>query len=152
ANFRLDVDGAAKLFNVGFHHVHADAATGGVGDNGGGGEARLEDEEADFLIRHAHQLAFVNHTAFKGDFLDLHDIHAVAIIGDGDDDVVALVHGGQLNITGFRFATLNPGFWRFDTVINRVANQVDQGVADCLNHRFINFGVAADNAQINKLL
>ena len=89
------VDGAADLLDIVAHHVHADAAAGNTGDRGGGREAGREDEIADLRIGHFVELGLAGKTLFDRLGADAVDIEAAAVVGDLDDDVAALVAGGE---------------------------------------------------------
>ena len=95
AGHRLDVDGAADLVDIGAHHVHADAAAGDRGDGGRGGEARREDELVDLGFGHLLQLGLADETVLERLGLDPLGVEPAAVVGDADDDVAALVIGGQ---------------------------------------------------------
>ncbi len=97
AGHRLDVDGAADLVDIGAHHVHADAAAGHRGDGGSGREARREDELVDLGFRHLLQFGLADETVLDGLGLDPLGVEPSAIVGDADDDVAALVIGGEAN-------------------------------------------------------
>ena len=95
AGHRLDVDGAADLIDIGAHHVHADAAAGDRGDGRSGGEARGEDELVDLGFGHLLQLGLGDETVLQRLGLDPLGIQSAAVVGDADDDVAALVIGGE---------------------------------------------------------
>ena len=95
AGHRLDVDGAADLVDIGAHHVHADAAAGDRGDGGRGREARREDELVDLGFGHLLQFGLGDETVLERLGLDPLGVEPAAVVGDADDDVAALVIGGQ---------------------------------------------------------
>ena len=115
---RLHVDRAADLLDVGAHHVHADAAAGDVGDLGGGGEARREDELVDLRVRQ-----LVGDSASGDEPLrdrlgpDPRDVEAAAVVGDLDDDVAALVIGREADAASLRLAGGEPLARRLDAVV-----------------------------------
>ena len=66
ARFRLHIDGAADFFDVGFDHVHADAAAGDVGDFFRGGKSGQENQIDAFALAHARGLLRRDQAFFDG--------------------------------------------------------------------------------------
>ena len=100
----LDVDRAVELLDVGLDHVHADAATGDVGRDILGRETRQEDQVEALPLVHGVGL-------FVGDEALLHRlgaqllrVHAVAVVGDDEDDVIAFLARLQAHLRLFRLA------------------------------------------------
>ena len=91
----LQVDRAADLLDIAAHDVHADAAAGNAGDLRRRREARRENEIADFRLRLGGELGFAGEALLDGLGLDAREVEAAAVVGDLDDDVAALVTGGQ---------------------------------------------------------
>ena len=92
----LHVDGAADLVDVVAHHVHADAAAGHAGDLCGGREAGREDEFVDLRFGHLLELGLGREPAARAPCALIRvGVEAAAVVGDLDDDVAALVIGGE---------------------------------------------------------
>src|SRR6185437_7604839 len=104
AMHRLDVDGAADLVDIGAHHVHAHPAPGDRGDGGGGGEAGREDELVDLRLGHLLELGLGDEAASERLGLDLLGVGAAVVVSDADDDVAALVIGGEADGAGLGLA------------------------------------------------
>src|SRR6516162_8404547 len=100
----FQIDRAADLLDIGAHHVHADAAAGNAGDRRSGGEARREDQIADLGIGLGGDFALDGETDLGGLGADARQIEATAVVGDLDDDVAALVAGGQADAADRRLA------------------------------------------------
>ena len=75
----------------------------------------------------------------------------LAIVGDDQDDVIALLSCFETDNTLARFASREAFFSRLDAMINRVANEMDERISQILNHRLINFGFFSDQRQLDVL-
>ena len=72
----LHVDGAADLFDVGLHHVHAHAAAGDVGHFLRGGKSGQEDQVEDLPFGHARRLFGGDQAALDRLFADAFPVQA----------------------------------------------------------------------------
>ena len=105
AGHRLHVDGAADLIDVVAHHVHADAAAGDAGHLGGGREAGREDELVDLRFGHLLELGLGREARSRAPSALMRvGVQAAAVVGDLDDDVAALVIGGEADRALLRLA------------------------------------------------
>ncbi len=77
---------------------------GHAGDLGGGGEARREDELADLRIGQALGVGLAHEAVVDRLLLDALDVEAFAVVGDLDDDVAALMIGGEPDRSGLGLA------------------------------------------------
>ena len=151
AEVRAQVDRAADLFDIGFHHVHADAAAGHVGDFRGGGEAGREDEAVDLRVGHRHGFHGVDDAFFHGLLADAVGVEAGAVVRDLDDDVAAFMIGAQLDHAGFGLAGGEAFLGGFDAVIAGVADHVRQRILDQLEHLAVELGVLAFHLKVDLL-
>src|SRR5690606_36068253 len=117
---------AADPFDVGADHVHADPATGDVGDLGGGGEAGPEDQVDQVLGLHPGCRLAGDHSTAYGDLGDLGGVDALAVVGDLDDHLAALVAGLQQQPAARGPALGDPVLRPLDAVVQGVADQVGQ--------------------------
>ena len=86
---------AADLFDVGFHHVHADAAAGNIGDLFRRREAGQEDQVQRFPVAELPGLLGRQESFVDGLLLEPRDVDPRAVIPDLDVDLPALVIGAQ---------------------------------------------------------
>ena len=104
AGHRLDVDGAADLIDIGAHHVHADAAAGHQVT-----AAAVEKPGAKmnlwiWLSDHLLDVGFGGQPVGDRLGLDPLGVETAAVVGDADDDVAALMIGGESNRALLRLA------------------------------------------------
>src|SRR5450631_3097165 len=95
ANNRLDVDAAADLVDIGPHHVHTDTAARHARNLVSGRKARCKDEFMDSRLRHFFNLGFRGQSRSDRLRLDPLGIEPTAIVSNPNDDVPALVIGGE---------------------------------------------------------
>src|SRR5690606_14656302 len=125
---RGDVDPAPQGFNVLADDVHADAATGNIADLLSRREAGVEDELVDLGIGQllTRLDAAVGYGLAKDAFLR----QAAAVVRDFDDDAAGFVSGMEADHAGCRLAGGDAKIRRLDAVVGRVADHVDQRIAD----------------------
>ncbi len=76
-------------------------------------------------------------------------IHATAVVVNAHMDIGAECLGADANGTLARLTALFARVGRFDTVVDGVANQVDERVVECLDHLAIELGSLAGQHQCN---
>ena len=91
---------------------------------GGGGEARREDELVDLGLGHLLQLGLGDETVLQRLGLDPLGVEPSAIVGDADDDVAALVIGGQADGALLALAAGQPLGRGLQAVVGGVAHHV----------------------------
>src|SRR5205823_4915866 len=101
--------------------VHADAAARHLADGGGGREAGPEDQLERVAIVHGRELGVGDDALLPGLRAQLRGIHAAAVVGDADDDLVAAVGRAQADDPFGRLAGGLADVGRLDAVIDRVA-------------------------------
>src|ERR1700744_5433781 len=143
AGFRLHVDGAADFFDVGFDDVHADAATGDVGNFFRSGEAGKENEVDAFALAHARGLFGCDQSFFDGFAADFVGVETAAIVGNLDDDLAAFVIGAEKEAAFGGFADGDAAFGLFDAVIDGISNDVRGRIFDRLDDGLVEFGFFA---------
>ena len=144
AQMAFDLDLTAQRLDVPAHHIHADATAGQLGDRIGSGEARLEDQVPDLAVagRIGHGQA-----TFACLGQDLFAVQATAVVGHFDDDMPALVRGGQGQRAGRWLAGRLALLRQLQAVVDGVAHQVHQRIGDLLDQPLVQFGAFAQGAQ-----
>ena len=120
------LDPTTAGFDVGPHHVEPDAAPGHIGDEGGGRQAGLKGQSQYFFRAQA-----VGVDALSGGLgADALGVDTASIVGHGDDDLGAQLHGVQADGAVSRLAGRFTFGDRFDAVVDRVTDQVDERVGE----------------------
>src|SRR5262249_27435972 len=129
--------------------VHAHATTGDVGGLGRGREAGGEDQLHRGPIVHAIGHFLGDDLLVYGARLELVRVHAAAVVLDGDDDVVLLVPGRQLDGPGFGLAAGLALIRHLQAVVDGIAQQVNDGVVDLLDDRAVELRFLAFDDEID---
>src|SRR5581483_6331175 len=145
----LHFDLAVELFHVAPDDIHANTAPGEIGGLLRGGEPRHEDELVDLGIGRRVVRADEPAGARLGE--DASPIEAAAIIAHLHGDVAAAVRGVEVHGTLGGLARRNAYFRRLDAVIEAVAYEVHQRVADLLEHRLVELGLLAGELELDLL-
>ena len=149
AALRLERYAAAEVLNIAANDVHADAAAGNVGDLFGGGESGQENQIVDLVFgEHASRLTNPWSRAF---FEDALGIDARAVVADFNDDAAAAMFGGKADGAFFGLAGRRRSSGILDAVIDRVADDVGQRIAQTLDDRSVDLGVFADHFETDFL-
>ena len=143
ARHRRQVDLATDLLDVGAHHVHADAAPGHAGDDGGGREPRLEHQADQIGVAHPRGGVGGDDAALDRLGPDPVGADAGAVVGDLDVDLAAVVVGAQADHALGLLARGQAVAGRLDAVIDGVAQRVGERIADRLDQRAVELGLAA---------
>ncbi|MNF33930.1 hypothetical protein D3C84_147610 [compost metagenome] len=149
---RVDVDRAVELGNLGFHHVHAHAATRHVGDLGLGREARGEDQVVALELVEPVGRVLVQQALFHGLGAQHVGVHALAVIGDRQEDMIAFLLGRQHHLAAARLAGGLAFLGGFDAMVDGVAHQVHQRIGQRLDQVLVEVGFFADQLQIDLFL
>ncbi len=139
----LDVDEAADPFDIGADHIHADAAAGKVGHRRRGREARLEDQG--ILLRRAQPLGPLGRDQAGGDGAadQLVAVDAAAVVRNLEQYLVAGLARADSKAAAFALAGPPPLGRAFDAVVDRVADDMGERIADHLQHLAVDLDVAA---------
>jgi hypothetical protein len=78
-------------------------------------------------------------------------VDAAAVVGHRDHDLGAERHGLNPDRAPGRLAGRQPGLGRLDAVVDGVADQVEQGVGDLLQHPPVELGLLAAQLQLDRL-
>ena len=89
------------------------------------------------------------HSQFDGLGANLLRVHAAAIVGDFDDDLIALVIRIQPDDTLRRLAQLAALFGRLDAVTHRVAHQMRERLGDGVENSFVEIGVLPADVELD---
>src|SRR5690606_6655938 len=149
ANGRLDFNTAVELGNLGLYHIHADTTAGHIGNFFLGREAGRKDQVERFGVRQAICSIFVKHASLDCDATQFHGVHTGTIVGDGQENMIALLLGGQYDLPYPRFAIGFAHIRQFNTVIDRVTHQVHQRIGQRFYQVFIQIRVFTDQIQID---
>ena len=84
--------------------------------------------------------------------LDLLGVEAAAVVGDLDDDVAALVIGGEPDGALLGLAERAPLVRRLQAVIGGVAHHVGERILDQLQHLAVELGVGAVHFELDLLV
>src|SRR5690606_15414178 len=145
---RLDLEAAVDRLDVLADDVHADAAAGHVGDLLGRRESRRADELPDVAV--ARILRNVEAALGRlGE--DPLPVQARAVVRDLDDDVPALMRGAQAQRAGARLAGAHPRFRLLDAVIDRIADDMRQGIDELFDDAFVELGLLALENEVDLL-
>ena len=144
-------DLAAQLADLGPHGVHAHAAAGDVVGLLARGEARGE-EQLD-RARHVDPVGLLLRDHPDPDRLggDRRRIHAATVVGHGDDHVAAGVAGRDPHRADGRLAGRLAVGGRLEPVVERVAHEVHERVAERVDHGAVELGVLADELELDLL-
>ena len=140
-------DLAAQLADLRAHRVHADAAAGHVAHLLGGREAGREDELARPGRVDRVDLARLDEAALGGLAGDAGGVDAPAVVRHADDDAAAGVAGGDLQAAALRLARRDALLRRLEAVVERVADEVHERVADGVDDGAVELGVLAQRAR-----
>jgi hypothetical protein len=109
----------------------------------------VEDEIVDLRFLHPFEFTFGFDAFLDGLLLEHLRIEASPVIGDLDVDVVAVAGRRQRNITRWLFAFVFPFLRRLNPVVDRVAQHVDQRIADLGENRPIKLDVLAGDGEVH---
>eukprot|EP01137_Pigoraptor_chileana_P006372 Opistho-2@50673 len=147
----VERDDAADPLHIGPDHVHADAPAGNGRHLGGGRQAGVEDQVQPVLFGHAR--GRIGRQPPVSDRL-VHQPRRVdtrAVIGDGDDDLVARLARFQPQPARFRLAGGAAFLRRLDTMVDAVAHDMGERVDDHLHHFAVHLDIAAFQAEVDAL-
>src|SRR5437763_11437490 len=108
------------------NNIQPDAAPGDFGDLIGGAEAGPEHKIEGVTIAKVSRFFSAHQSLFDGFGLDARKIHPAPIVADFDDYLVPLVVSGEFQGSLGRLAGAGAIFVRFDSVPDRIANQVGE--------------------------
>ena len=147
----VNVDRAADRLDVRAHDVHADATARDARHGRRGGEARFEDELQHAVGRHRRRLRGGHKPPGDRLLADFFERDSAAVVGDLDRHPAALVEGPQREPARPRLSGGHAGRGRLDAVVDRVADEMRERIADALDQRPIELGVGAVDRQLHLL-
>ena len=139
------------MLDIGAHHVHADTASrhgrDGVTTGQAGGEDQLQ------LVGRAHcgDLGSAVHIARHRLGGDAGDVDAGAVILDLDQDLIARLASRHADLARGGLAPTAALGGRLNAMVDRVADDVDQGVAHHLDHLAIQVDIRPFDPQDHRL-
>ena len=144
---RLNAQRAIELGDLGFHHIHAHATPGHIGNLGFGGEARGKNQVVAIVFAQAIGCILVHQPFFHCNGAQHIGVHAFAVIGNRQQDMVAFLLGRQNYPAAARFTGCFALFGGFTPVVNRVAHQVHQRIGQGLDQILVEVGFFAHQLQ-----
>ncbi len=106
-------------------------------------EARQEDQLQRLSLTHPRRLVRRHDTLLHSLLTHSLDVDPGAVVRDLDDHLPALMKGAQCEPALRGLASLHPCARCLDAVVHRVADQVREGILDCLEDRLVEFGLLA---------
>ena len=138
-----DLDRAADFLEVLAHHIKTHAAPGDVADGLGGGESGFEDEVQDLVARHGGALGGGDEAGGDGLGGDPFLVQPAPVVGEHDRDRIARLPRGNRQQSDLALALLQARVRRFDPVVDGIADDVGERIADRLDHLAVEFDIAA---------
>src|SRR5580658_3692503 len=133
----LEFDRALEGLERGFHHVEADAAPGNLGDFVRSAESRSENQLEALQLVEPGSLFRGNDPALDGAADDFFAIESAAVVGDFDDDLIAVMVGVQPDGAARRFSGCLALGRGFNAMVGGVADQVRHGVGEGVENTFV---------------
>src|SRR5579862_7190081 len=143
------LDFAAELLDIAPDHVHPDSAAGDIGRAVGGGKARHEDEIVD--LRVAQGVGRTDQSALARFAQDPGAVEPAAVIAHFDRDVAAAMARIKMNRACHGFAGRTAHIGLFDSMVDAVAHEVNERIADLLEDGLVEFGVLAGDLELDLL-
>ena len=150
AAHRFERDAAAEVLNIRANDVHADAAAGNVGYRLGGGEAGQHDKVTDFIFAELNIRA--DQALLLGDLEHALRIDAGAVVLDLDDDAAAAMFSRQADHAFFVLSSGGANRRRFDAMVDRIADDMSERIAEAFDDRTIDLGGFTGHFQANLLV
>src|SRR4051812_11656728 len=151
AELRGEGDLAAELADHRPHGVHADAAAGDVARDLGGREAGQEQQLGRPLAVERIGRLGGDEPALDRALADLDGVDAAPVVANVDDDVAARMARRDLERAGLGLARGDAVLRRLEAVVQRVADEVDERVAQRLDDGAVELGVLADELELDVL-
>src|ERR1022692_50463 len=129
----------AEIVDVAPDDVHADSAARHVANLVGRRKSGDEDQIVDLLV--GQNLVFLDQAAFARFREYPRLVEACAVILDLDDDAAALVEGVERQCPGLALAGGESLFGHLHAVVERIAHEVNEWIADFLQYGLIEFGI-----------
>ncbi|OPZ59757.1 MAG: hypothetical protein BWY87_00836 [Deltaproteobacteria bacterium ADurb.Bin510] len=149
AGHALNLDRTTQSLDVARHYVHAHAAARDGADVFGRRETRREDQLKELLLA---GLGVTRQQALGDGLLpDGCGIESAAVVLDCDQHVGAGVLSCQMNASLHRFTGRPTLFGRLDAMIDAVANQVHERIAELVDHGFVEFSLGAGRGEFDFL-
>ena len=146
---RSNFDSTPEFLHLPANHVHADAASGDIGDLFRSGKPRFENQPERVALRDCG--AVFDQALGAGLGEDLGGIQPAAVIGDFDYDLAGLVIRGQGNAGLGSFAGRFPNVRRFDAVVHGVPDHVHERIGQSLGDGLIELGIFSAGNELHLL-
>ena len=129
-SLRPNFDGAVQVANVTADDIHPDSAAGNVGDLRGGRQPWQEYQLKRSLLAHAGRGFRRQQTLFDGFPLERGGVEPAPVVGDLNRHAARLMKRSQGQLSG-RVLAFCPAFLRrLETMVDGVADHVNQRIAD----------------------
>ncbi len=150
AGFRQDFDAATERRGFGSDHVHADAASGQLGDFFRGREAGVENQIGHLGI--GQDAVIGQQTGRLGLAADAGQVQPLSVIRELDHDFVAFLAYLDQQFADIGLAAGLAQFARFDAVHDRIAQQMLERARHFFQHAAIDLDRAAAYVQVDTLV
>ncbi len=140
-------DAAADLLDVGAHHVHADAAARRGGRLIAGRQPRLEDQVEPRPLVERAELRRPRRLLRDALRQQLGGIDPLPVVGHLDDDAIARLARHDRQPPGLGLARSPSRLGRLDAMVDRIAHDMDQRIAQQLDHLAVQLDVGAVDRQ-----
>ena len=149
--FALEVHRAVEQVDLGFDDIHAHSPAGNLRDLLGRAQPRRPDHLVDLVGRHFLGVRFGEQPLFQAFLQDAIRVQPRAVVPDLDHHVIAAVKcvEGDRSLARFSGRLANVG--QFDAVIGRIADHVDQRIAQLVDHPLVQLGLLAVDDQADLL-
>ena len=139
AAHRLERNPPADVLDIAAHDVHADAAAGNVGDRFGGRESRHHDEVVDLVI--AEHRVRTDQPPLARLLEHPLGVDAGAVVADLDDDACRRdARPLRWTVPSSFLPAANRSAGELDAVVDRVADDMGQRIAEPLDDRAVDLG------------
>ncbi len=145
ARLGLRLDAATHRIDIGADHIHADTATGQLGDDRLSRQPRCEDQLAQ--IGFGQFVLGLNQPHADGLLADTRQIQTGPVIRDLDADFIAVLARGDRHLPQRILARRDALLGRFDAVRHTVAQQMLEGRHHAIEHAAVDTDRAAVNIE-----
>ena len=147
----MNFDFAVEGIQVGADDVQTNAPSRELGFQRSSGKTRMEQHFPKFSFGKAAGGLVRNETTIDGALFDSVVIDAAAVVFYFDVNVIPTVIGTECDATDVRLAGVAAAFRQFDSVSNRIPDQVNEGIRNLLNDVVVQFGFAAGKVEFHLL-
>ena len=145
AGAAIEFDGAVDVLNLRTDDVHSHAAAGDLGDLLGSAQPGFPDQLIRLQIRERVGVGLRHQSLLHRLVANLDRIEPFAVVLDLDHDAIASMHRVERDGAFGRLAGRHADLRQFDAVVGRIADDVNQRIAELVDHSLVELGVFAVN-------